>query len=129
MVSLKGFKAGTCYVVRAYRGNVQSDPSSPFCVTQQMVVVPTPPPTAPPHVDIDVSDDTYPSSTIVRLGGSVTWKNDDTDEHNVRTDDYSIDGDLPPGGSFTYTFPRVGTIRYHCDFHQGMRGAITVVAH
>jgi plastocyanin len=128
-VDLSGFNVGTCYVVRAYRGNVQSDPSSPFCVTQQMMPTPSPRPTAPAHVDIDVPDDKYPNNTIVHVGGSVTWKNDDTDEHNVVSDDSSIVGDLPPGGSFTYTFPRVGTIRYHCDFHQGMQGTITVVAH
>lgn len=126
------FQVGACYTVRAYRGNVQSDPSWPFCVAQQMVPTPQPAPTptgAPMHVDIDVPDDTFPSNVIIHVGGSVTWKNEDTDEHNVVSADSEIVGDLPPGGSFTYTFTRVAVISYHCDFHQGMQGTITVVAH
>jgi plastocyanin len=123
------FNVGTCYVLRAYRGNVQSDPSSPFCVTQQMVATPSPRPTAPSHVDIDLTDDTFPSNTIIAVGGSVTWKNDDTDEHDVYANDGSFYGDLLPGKTFTQTFPRTGSIGYLCHFHQpNMTGTITVVA-
>jgi len=122
------FNVGTCYVVRAYSGNVQSDPSSPFCVTAQIVPTPTPQPGAPSHVDVDITDDTFPANIVVKVGGSVTWKNDDTDEHDVTARDSSFYGDLPPGENFTQTFPRAGVIVYYCHYHQpNMRGKITVV--
>jgi plastocyanin len=125
------YKVGTCYIVRAYHSTILSDASSPFCVTSQMV--PTPPPAtpapAPMHVDIVITDDSFPSNTIIHVGGSVTWHNQDTDEHNVVSSDSEIVGDLPPGETFTYTFPRTGSIPYHCDFHPGMNGTITVVSH
>ncbi len=126
------FKVPECFIVRAYHGSVQSDPSSPLCVNSQVVSSPPPtaaPPPAPMHVEIDITDDSFPSNTVVHVGGSVTWVNKDTDAHDVVSSDSSIVGDLPPGESFTYKFPRVGPISYHCDYHQGMTGMITVVSH
>jgi plastocyanin len=83
---------------------------------------------APMHVDIDVTDDTFPAETRVFIGGTVTWKNDDNDEHTVTAYDGSFGGTLAPGKSLTATFRKAGVFHYICQYHTFMTGNIRVVS-
>jgi plastocyanin len=116
---------GTCFTVTAYHGGVESDHSVTYCATAASMA--TPPP-APRHVDIDVTDDTFPANTRVFIGGTVTWKNDDTDDHTVTAYDGSFGGLLAAGKSLTATFRTAGVFHYICEYHTSMIGNITVVS-
>ena len=46
------------------------------------------------------------------------WTNLDEAPHTVTSDDRSFDsGLLGPGGAFSQTFTKVGTLGYHCEVH------------
>ena len=75
-----------------------------------------------------------PSVITVKKGTKVTWTNNDTTTHNVDVDE-SVEeasaeqfnsGDLLSGKSYSYTFTKTGTYRYHCNFHPSMHGIVIV---
>jgi plastocyanin len=70
-----------------------------------------------------------PPVVHVATGGKVIWSFDDgTTPHTVTADDNSF-GSPPNGqrtGTFEHVFTEPGTVRYHCDFHLGMIGAVDV---
>jgi FtsP/CotA-like multicopper oxidase with cupredoxin domain len=58
----------------------------------------------------------------VRLGETVTWRNDDPVPHTVTSDDEGgpLDsGNIAKGGTFAFTFTQPGTYAYHCVPHSG----------
>jgi plastocyanin len=66
-------------------------------------------------------------TTVVAVGGSVTWKNLDDDPHTVTATDGSFDSKgLAQGDTFTYRFTKPGTYTYYCKVHPMMRGTIIV---
>ena len=68
-----------------------------------------------------------PSTLSVKVGDTVTWKNNDGLTHTVTSDDDVFDsGAMSNGKSFTFTFNEAGTFSYHCEFHQTMRAKIVV---
>ncbi|HWL36250.1 MAG TPA: cupredoxin domain-containing protein [Frankiaceae bacterium] len=68
-----------------------------------------------------------PSSISVRVGGTITFSNNDDDEHTVTANDRSFDsGVLNAGGRYTRTFRTAGTFRYFCAIHTDMTGTVTV---
>ncbi|MGP1675375.1 MAG: cupredoxin domain-containing protein, partial [Candidatus Limnocylindrales bacterium] len=71
-----------------------------------------------------------PASTTVAVGGTVTFRNADGDEHTATsTDGGGIDsGTLGTGASYEATFVEPGTFAFLCAFHSDMRGSIRVVA-
>jgi plastocyanin len=75
-----------------------------------------------------------PSRLEVAAGTSVTWRNDDTERHRMRSQDGPVafdSGNLDPGGSFTFTFDVEGTYTYldeRNDEDAGYVGTIVVVA-
>jgi plastocyanin len=87
-----------------------------------------------------------PSTTTVKVGETVTWRNDEPITHTVTSGKYmgidkttglrtsqkadgmfnaKLDG---KGKTFSFTFTKPGTYTYYCDIHQGMNATITVVA-
>ena len=132
-----GGYVGTCYAVSAYVSTTESGLSGAFCPTRLQTMVaaaptiatPAPKPRAPSHIDIHVTEDSYPTDTVLAAGGSITWINDDTDPHTVYDGTYS--GELNPnGGRYTKTFRDLGypyTVSYTCQYHIGMHGKILVV--
>ncbi|WP_207770198.1 plastocyanin/azurin family copper-binding protein [Frankia canadensis] len=82
-------------------------------------------------VTIPEEDRFTPFGLTIRTGDSVTWKNNDTDDHTVVTDNSFTTTDnrgvnhLIPGtdsnngrpGVFTLTFRRPGNFVYYCRFH------------
>jgi plastocyanin len=68
-----------------------------------------------------------PGDLTVAKGTSVTWKNDDSATHRIKSGDGSFDSkDLKNGDSFDHTFDTAGTFDYICGIHPSMKGKITV---
>jgi plastocyanin len=65
----------------------------------------------------------FPAANTV----TVTWTNNDSVAHTVTSDASLFDsGSIPPGGTFSRTFPSTGMFSYHCSIHPSMTGTITV---
>jgi plastocyanin len=87
-----------------------------------------------------------PSTTTVKVGETVTWRNDEPIGHTVTSGRYlgvdkatGLRTSQRPDGmfnaklggkgkTFSFTFTKPGTYSYYCDIHQGMNATITVVA-
>ena len=71
-----------------------------------------------------------PSQITVAKGGTVTWTNNDNTTHTVIDDLSNVggpaSGDIPPGGTYSFTFTKTGSFQYHCQIHPSMRGTIVV---
>jgi plastocyanin len=92
---------------------------------------PTPTPasaTPAAAVDIDIRDFAFaPAAVAVLPGATVRWTNHDTFPHTVTSDSGAFNsGQIAPGASFSFVFTSPGAFAYHCDYHPGMQGAITV---
>ena len=66
----------------------------------------------------------------VKKGTTVTWRNDDTAQHDVNFDDQAMDSAdsklLDQGQTYQYTFNEVGTFNYHCTPHPFMKAKVVV---
>ena len=71
-----------------------------------------------------------PSSFTVKVGTSVTWVNHDGTTHTATSKGSSLfdSGNIPTGGSFSYTFTQAGTYQYYCTIHPWMTGTIVVTS-
>ena len=83
------------------------------------------------------------ASLTVMMGDSVQWTHSDgTTAHTVTADDGSFDSSpncaagvpvgqvcMVDGSTFSQTFQKAGTVKYHCKVHSGMTGTITVQDH
>ena len=98
---------------------------------------PTPTPNPPPASSVAASIVTNaqnkganwysPNPIAVNVGGSVTWTNTDSIAHTSTSDTGVWDsGTIAAGASFTATFTTAGSFTYHCNFHPGMVGTVTV---
>lgn len=69
-----------------------------------------------------------PEDIKVKVGTTVTWTNNDAVRHNVASDDGKMpEGKLmAKGETYSYTFDKAGTFKYHCDPHPYMHGSVTV---
>lgn len=70
-----------------------------------------------------------PSVITVKAGTTVTWTNQDEVHHSVTVDSGS-DGPnsqlFGKGESYSYTFTKAGTYKYHCMPHPYMHGTVIV---
>jgi len=66
-----------------------------------------------------------PTTVDVAKGGSVTFVNNDTVQHNVAGESWSS-GPLDPGKSFTQTFANTGAIAVRCTIHPSMTMTVNV---
>ncbi len=76
-----------------------------------------------------IEDFTFtPKSVTVPAGGTVTWTDEDSANHNVAFDDKRIEGidNLREGQSGKVTFAEAGTYAYVCTYHPGMEGKVIV---
>ncbi len=71
-----------------------------------------------------------PANLQVKVGTTVTWTNQDTAPHTVTFRDSSLtsSGTLQKGGVYTYTFTKVDTFAYYCQFHPYMIAQVVVTA-
>ena len=79
-----------------------------------------------------------PNPINVKVGGTVTWTNKDTQAHTVVSGTGSSDPNkgkvfdsglttlIQPGKTFSHTFTTAGTIPYFCEIHPTMVGTIIV---
>lgn len=69
-----------------------------------------------------------PRTITITPGTRVVWTNRDSDIHTVYsdTDAFTQSNDLPAGKTFTHTFAKAGTYRYHCGQHAFMTGTVIV---
>ncbi|MBI4296249.1 MAG: cupredoxin domain-containing protein [Chloroflexi bacterium] len=98
----------------------------------QVVPTPTPTPTPTPAPvaggnSIQIGDNLYsPAQRSLVAGATVTWTNVGQRPHTVTSTGLFDSGMLNPGQSFSFTFQSPGTYPYHCIFHDGQAGTITV---
>jgi plastocyanin len=99
--------------------------------------VPTPPPAAGEQVTGQTAAQTVqetaglkfdPAAITVSSGGVVQWTNAGTAPHNVTFDANPelTSGTMAGGDRYQVKFTRAGQYAYHCTFHPGMDGAVTV---
>jgi plastocyanin len=68
-----------------------------------------------------------PNPVTVAVGGTVTWRNNDSVAHTSTANNSAWNsGTIAPGGNFSMTFPSAGSFPYHCSIHPGMIGTVTV---
>lgn len=69
-----------------------------------------------------------PKEITVKVGDTITWRNDDPVDHDVTdtaTSKFKSET-MGEGDTFEYTAEEAGTIEYVCTIHPGMTGSITV---
>ncbi len=84
----------------------------------------TVPPDAPGVVRI-ADEAFFPQVITVAAGASVTWVNQDDDEHTATGRGFDT-GTLQSGQSATIVFSTPGIYDYVCQFHSGMTGQVIV---
>ncbi|MGO9197209.1 MAG: plastocyanin/azurin family copper-binding protein [Acidimicrobiales bacterium] len=63
----------------------------------------------------------------IKVGTVVTVVNHDGVTHTWTAIDGTFDsGPIKPGASYSFTFTKAGTYRYHCTIHTFMKGTIIV---
>jgi plastocyanin len=69
-----------------------------------------------------------PASVTVSSGGVVQWTNAGSAPHNVTCDGNPelTSGTMNGGDKYQVKFTRAGQYQYHCTFHPGMDGSVTV---
>jgi len=97
-------------------GTHESTPSAPTSVT------------ATGNVEVVVKNYTFtPTNVSIPVGATITWKFEDSVQHNVTASDQSFkSADLSSGQTFAMTFTKSGTFPYTCTIHPYMTGTITV---
>lgn len=99
--------------------------------------VPTPLPAAGQQVNGQTAAETVqqtnqlsfdPASVTVSLNGVVEWTNTSGVPHNVTFDANPelTSQTMNPGDKYEVKFTRAGQYPYHCTFHPGMNGTVTV---
>ncbi len=79
-------------------------------------------------VDVAISGFAFsPSSVQINVGDTVRWTNSDSAAHTVTSDTSAFgSGTLSQNQTFSFTFTSAGTFPYHCGFHPGMTGSVSV---
>jgi plastocyanin len=68
-----------------------------------------------------------PASVSINIGDTVTWKNNDTITHQVVANTGAFASPiLGAGKSYSFTFKRSGTFRYHDALHVSLKGTVVV---
>ena len=66
-----------------------------------------------------------PATLTIKQGAKVTWINQDSAAHTVKSDAFNSPS-LSQGGKFEFTFNNKGSFDYVCDVHPSMKGLIVV---
>jgi amicyanin len=68
-----------------------------------------------------------PDNLSIKVGDTVTWINNDSYAHTVKTAKGEFDsGNMASGAKFSFTFDKEGTYDYICGIHTFMKGKIVV---
>lgn len=83
-----------------------------------------------PGVTVGMKDFAFdPQEITIIVGEEVTWRNDDSAEHNVvgrGVEDPPKSEELGLGQTYTWRALQAGTVEYLCTIHPNMTGRITV---
>jgi plastocyanin len=83
----------------------------------------------PVRATVTIGDRVFePASTTVAAGGTVTFRNEDGDEHTANGAGGIDSGTLASGATYEKRFTEAGTYDFLCAFHSDMRGTIEVIA-
>lgn len=67
-----------------------------------------------------------PSTITISKGTTITWTNEDSVPHIVKSEGIFESETLSKSDSFTFTFNEPGTYEYICKIHPYMKGSIIV---
>lgn len=68
-----------------------------------------------------------PASSEIKPGEVVLWENDSDRDHEIVGDKNEFkSGTIKPGKSWSYTFEKAGTYKYHCALHPRAKGVVKV---
>ncbi|UUY04928.1 plastocyanin/azurin family copper-binding protein [Svornostia abyssi] len=83
-----------------------------------------------PGVTVGMKDFAFdPQEISIIVGEEVTWRNDDSAEHNIvgqGVEDPPTSDNLGLGQTYTWRALQAGTVDYLCTIHPNMTGKITV---
>ena len=84
----------------------------------------------PPKAKVDATADLKfsPNTTTLKTGDVILWTNSGSVPHNVTFDgqDAITSQTMQQGDTWAVQFTVAGTYAYHCTFHPGMDGTVTV---
>jgi plastocyanin len=88
----------------------------------------SPAPAASPVMVIIRNSLFYPSTVTVKVGTTVTWRNDDVQfSHTVTSTTNVFDSkNMDRGVVYSYTFKKPGKYPYTCTYHPYMQGMVIV---
>lgn len=125
--SLAGMPGATGTGTVAPVGGVQASPSMTMIMTAPAGTGPVTPVSSNA---VAIKNFAFaPAALIVKVGTTVTWTNQDTDDHTVTSQ--GSGGPLKSvalgtGQTFSYTFTKAGTYSYYCTIHPFMTATVTV---
>ncbi|HVG00872.1 MAG TPA: S8 family serine peptidase, partial [Chloroflexia bacterium] len=68
-----------------------------------------------------------PASITIPAGSTVRWTSQGYTHTSTSDTGLWDSGNIPPGGSFSYTFNAPGTYTYQCKLHPNMAGTVNVI--
>jgi plastocyanin len=79
---------------------------------------------------VEIKDFAFnPGDVTVKAGTEVTWTNNDSTTHRIKSDNGAFNSDdLGNGATFKHTFATAGTFAYICGIHPSMKGTVTVTS-
>jgi OOP family OmpA-OmpF porin len=66
-----------------------------------------------------------PSTLTAKVGETITFKNEDTTQHNVKINGQES-GPIDPGKDWTVKIDKAGAYPFSCTIHPSMTGQLTV---
>lgn len=125
---------GWYYLQSQKGGYTQPQTTPPSNVTQPEESPATPSASAEKNVVNITSSGFLPKDITVKAGESVTWANEDTDDHTVNSVVHPTHLVYPPlnlgvikeGDQKSLTFPTAGTYKYHDHLNPTFTGSVTV---
>jgi len=79
-------------------------------------------------VEVQMKDFQFlPASIDVKVGQKISWRNEDTAEHDATSEKSGLETELiGQGETIDFTPEKAGTIEYVCSIHPNMTGTINV---
>ncbi len=103
---------------------------NPPTPTTMAMTEPTPGPTETPVATTSVTIENFafvPAVIQVAAGATVTWTNQDIEQHTVTARDHSFTSDaLATAQTFKHQFNQAGVAEYFCEIHPHMIGHVIV---
>ena len=95
-----------------------------------LLAAPTTAPTTMPSTVVKIENFSFiPKQLTIKVGTTVTWRNDDDVPHTATGDGETPafdSGPLDTDDKFSFTFNHAGTFNYYCKVHPHMTGTIVV---